>query len=87
MPAFKRASCSAIQGTSLALVAEVQVPSIVEFDSNGHFVTTGGIDLETFARCIRQGTRAPRMLVVIEDDLLIQGFDVAHSTPKNSCAA
>src|SRR6056297_270728 len=73
---------------TLTFVTHVDVTGVIHVHPDGHLIAACGVDLVTLAGRSGQWARTPRMLVVVENDLLVEGFDVAaHATPKNCCAA
>ena len=72
-------------GATLTFISNVHVIVFVEANPYGDFIAASRVDLKTLPRRVVKQARATRVLVVVEDNLLIQGFDVvAHATPKNS---
>ena len=74
-------------GAPLTFVADQQTAVWTNADFDSELVAAGRVHVVGRPEGLGQQPLTARVLVVVEDDLLIQGFKAHGATPKNSCAA
>src|SRR5690606_30935149 len=75
---------------TLPFVGHIGDGVTVEANPQGHLIPTGGVHLEGLSIVWLPQPTGVRILVVVQDDLLVHGFQIHQETPptpKNRCAS